>query len=283
MSALIQQTAEWHEMRRSKIGASDAAIIMEESPWKTPFQLWCQKVQSGSIPEKSIALLRGIELEPIARQRFMDMTGICVSPDVIINPNNNWMMASLDGIDEEKKNIVEIKCPGKEDHSSASEGIIPRKYYPQLQHQLEVCALDMAYYFSFDGIEGVIIKIYRDDKYIKNMISKEKEFWDRIQDFRPPMLIERDYVYKDNEIWNNTASEWKNLNRQIIQLESRRDELKDILVSQCAQRNSRGGGLKVSKVLRKGAIGYGEIPELIGIDLESYRKKPIEYWKIGTE
>jgi predicted phage-related endonuclease len=39
-----QQTPEWLEFRKNKIGASDAPIIMETSPWKTPYQLWLEKL-----------------------------------------------------------------------------------------------------------------------------------------------------------------------------------------------------------------------------------------------
>ena len=40
---LTQNTPEWLEFRRKKIGASDAPIILEVSTWKTPYQLWLVK------------------------------------------------------------------------------------------------------------------------------------------------------------------------------------------------------------------------------------------------
>ncbi len=44
MSALIQHSNEWLELRKNKIGASDAPIIMKVSPWKTPYRLWEEKL-----------------------------------------------------------------------------------------------------------------------------------------------------------------------------------------------------------------------------------------------
>ena len=35
-----QGSKEWLALRNNKIGASDAPIIMGESSWTTPFQLW---------------------------------------------------------------------------------------------------------------------------------------------------------------------------------------------------------------------------------------------------
>ena len=45
MKELVQQSEEWLEFRRSRIGASDAPIIMGVSPWKTHYKLWVEKIQ----------------------------------------------------------------------------------------------------------------------------------------------------------------------------------------------------------------------------------------------
>jgi putative phage-type endonuclease len=37
----------WHDVRRSRLGASEIAAVMGLSPWQSPFSLWCEK--SGSI------------------------------------------------------------------------------------------------------------------------------------------------------------------------------------------------------------------------------------------
>lgn len=152
---LTQNTPEWHEYRRKKIGASDAPIIMEASPWKTPYQLWldktCKMTSPSTLPQK-----RGLEMEEAARQSFEKMTGMIMFPKVMEHSEIDWMMASLDGIDMEGTAIVEIKCPGQVDHDIAKQGEIPEKYIPQLQHQLAVTGLEMVYYFSFDGFDGVI-------------------------------------------------------------------------------------------------------------------------------
>jgi predicted phage-related endonuclease len=35
-----QQTPEWHAWRMQGLGSSDAPVIMQESPWRTPKQIW---------------------------------------------------------------------------------------------------------------------------------------------------------------------------------------------------------------------------------------------------
>lgn len=284
MSALCQQTPEWLELRKTKIGASDSPIIMQVSPWKTPYQLWLEKMGKHKSEDiKSPNMKRGIILEEKARERFMDMTGLFVLPSVEFHKENEFMMASLDGIDIEKENIVEIKCPNADDHFAAVGNMVPEKYFPQLQHQLEVCQLDMAYYFSFDGNDGVIVKVYRDDKYIKNMVQKEKEFWECMQNKIPPELIERDYIKRNDSQWQEAASKWSSTHTLLKKLEIQEKEQRERLISLSMNKNSIGGGIKLSKIIRKGSVDYSEIPELIGVDLEKHRKKPTESWRITEE
>lgn len=280
MSALIQQTEEWLEFRRGKIGSSDSPVIMGVSPWSTPYQLWLEKLTLKE-RRKTKRMQDGLEMEEKARACFEKMTGLFVLPDVALHPNIEWMIASLDGIDIERKHIVEIKCPGQEDHSCALQGKVPDKYYPQLQHQLEVCQLEMMNYFSFDGEHGKIIEVFRDDKYIKKMIAIEKEFWNCLMDFIPPKMTDRDYVEKNDNIWKSAAEEWKAIQKQIKDLEPRENELRKLLVSMSENQNSIGSGVKVQKILRKGSIDYANIIELKLIDVEPYRKEPVEYWKIS--
>src|SRR5271170_1345030 len=125
MSLMIQNTPEWLEMRRNKIGASDAPIIMQVSPWKTPYQLWEEKLGIAKQKQISYEMQRGTNLEEIARQEFEKMTGLIIFPQVVQHPNFEWMIASLDGIDLAHENIVEIKCPGINDHQYALDGKIP--------------------------------------------------------------------------------------------------------------------------------------------------------------
>lgn len=284
MSNLIQRSPEWHQMRRNKIGSSDAPVIMEVSPWTTPYQLWEEKIMGEKhIPKNPFEAAikdRGQTLEKIALDKFCELTGLLMVPDVVFHPKHEWMMASLDAIDVEKKNIVEIKCPGELDQATALAGQVPEKYFPQLQHQLEVCQIEKAYYFSFDGTNGVLLEIYRDEKYIKKLISKEREFWEKLQDLIPPDLTSKDYLEHTDSEWQKYASEWLQINEQLKAFEKKEKELRETLVSLCDNQSSIGSGIKVSKIIRKGNIEYSKIPEIKNLNLEKYRKDPVEFWKI---
>src|SRR5688572_26054998 len=103
---LEQNTPEWLEFRRTRLGASDACIIMGVSPWNTPYQLWEQKVGLKENDATNDAMRRGTQMEDEARQAFIKETGIFIKPKVKVSKNHEWIIASLDGIDAEEKNIV---------------------------------------------------------------------------------------------------------------------------------------------------------------------------------
>jgi putative phage-type endonuclease len=275
-----QNTPEWIRYRRTKIGSSDAPVIAGVSPWSTPFQLWEEKL--GITPPKSstVAMERGRELESLARLEFMRLTGLEMQPMVMEHKEVPFVIASLDGIDFDQKHIVEIKCPGKDDHSLAMDGIVPGKYIPQLQHQLFVTGLAMVFYFSFDGREGKILEVKRDDEYISRLFSQEKEFYKCIQEFEPPKLTERDYVRMESPEWDSYAKRWKRLQEQKKFLEKEEEELREALLIACGKNNAKGSGIQIYKMVRKGQIQYSMIPALKDIDLDQYRKGHTEVWTI---
>lgn len=182
-----QGTSEWYQFRRTHLGASDAISIMGVSPWKSVLELYEDKVFQLDQKENSF-MCRGKELEPIALKEFERETGLIMFPSVFVHDTIDWMSASFDGITLEQDAICEIKCPGKKDHSEAILGKVPKKYIPQLQHQIFVSGLDFAYYYSFDGKKGVTLEVKRDLVFIEKMLEKEFEFWNCLKTFTPPKI-----------------------------------------------------------------------------------------------
>lgn len=183
-----QGTPEWKQFRRIHLGASDAPIIMNVSPWMSPLKLYEEKV-FGFEQEENPYMGRGKELEPIALETFENETGLIMFPMVFKHDSISWMSASYDGITIDRTAILEIKCPGKKDHELALNGKIPPKYIPQLQHQIYMSGLDVAYYYSFNGEKGVSIEVPRDQAYIDILLEKEFEFWNCLQTLTPPQAI----------------------------------------------------------------------------------------------
>src|SRR5258708_22724584 len=270
--------------RKKFIGASDAPIIVGASPWSSPYQLWLDKVSKDVVEKTSAAMQRGNDLEETARNRFEEMSGLIMFPKCVkMHVNIPYMRASLDGIDIEEKNIVEIKCPNAATHAIAVAGEVPAHYMPQLQHQIEVCGIEMAYYFSFDGNNGVIVKVFRDEKYIKNLITKEAEFWECVQNFTPPEKIAKDYNQRTANEWLTQASNWRSARQRLKSAEEEEQLYRSKLISLAAGNCSTGGGVLLTKIHRKGAVDYSKISELKHLNLDTYRKENIELFQIKEQ
>ena len=181
---LEQDTPEWHEFRRSHLGASEAACVMELCPYKKPHDLWGEKVGFVKPFYMNGAMQRGKDLEEEARKKFCKQMEVEFVPAVFsctIEPYT-FMSASLDGISSDNE-ILEIKCNGKKWHAMVENGEVPPHHIAQLQHQLFVCEAEKAYYFSYDGKEGITLEVQRDEKYIKNLLYSEKIFWDKVEGY----------------------------------------------------------------------------------------------------
>lgn len=277
---LEQNTPEWHAFRDGKIGASLAPVIMGVSPWMTPYQLYEEMMGITPKKEETAAMRRGKALEEEARKRFIQQTGVEVVPAVGVHNRFDWLFASFDGICTDNQVIVEIKCPGQEDHETALNGKVPEKYYPQLQHQLAVSGYKQVHYFSYTEKSTAMVILPRDEEYILKMIKEEYEFYKCLLNFTPPKLTERDYVQRTDAAWKELAEELNYVMQQKEALETREGELKQMLKDISEGKNSKGFGVAFYKTLRKGNVDYAKIPELEGINLEKYRKEPFEVWTV---
>lgn len=276
---IVQQSKEWHDLRATSIGASDAPIIMGVSPWKTPFQLYEEKVFRKT-SETTDAMRKGLILEVEARKRLEILFSIEFNPVVCFHSEFPFLIASLDGLSKDLKTIVEIKCPGKDDHHMAANGKIPDHYYPQLQHQMMVTGHDINFYYSFDGEDGFIVPCKRNNEYINELMRKEIEFYEFLKSKTPPPLSDRDCIKREDDEWKRLVKQYQNARYALNQAEKDERDARDALIALANEKNTEGCGIKLLKITRKGNIDYSLIPELMGIDIEIYRKKDSVCWRI---
>lgn len=246
-----QNTPEWLEFRKNKIGASDSSAVMGVSPWCSPYQLWLEKM--GLTPEKTMtpAMQRGIDLQDKALDCFAKMTGLDTFPDVKQHPKHEFMIASLDGITLDGQHIVEVKCPGAKTHSIAVSGKVPDHYMPQLQHQMEVCGHEHMYYFSFDGESGVVIDVFRDEEYTRELMEKEKVFWICMQKGVPPLMQESDKHHRQDIEWKILADEWKECKVALKDINEMEERIRNKILGLCEGRDCYGSGISVCRSFRK--------------------------------
>lgn len=289
IEGLEQGSAEWLALRKKCIGASEAPIIMGESPWCTPYKLWCRKLDLEDEQADNSAMSEGRRKEPMVREMLERLFATTIIPIVAQHNECDWLIASLDGISENVAGptlVFEIKCPGAADHEKATLGHVPEKYMAQLQHQMLVTGVSKVVYVSYnDTFQDALVHISvdRDDEYIGNMLAKEQEFMRCLETLVPPPLTERDYVEKTGCDWIEAVTLYKEACRQVDYFSEMKETARKELLALSGGLNAKGCGLKLSKIIRRGAVEYSAIPELKGLDLEAYRKAPIVSFRMDLD
>lgn len=289
---LVQDSKEWHDFRRGKIGASDASSIMGVG-FHTPYQLYMKKMLDEPV-DVNEAMMRGKRLEPVARQQVEQKTGLLFTPKVVQSIERPYMIASMDGValmDDGTLIALEIKCPGKKAHETAMEGNIPEYNYPQLQHQMYVMDLGSILYYSFDGLNGIIIEVKRNEHYIvNNLLPEIDSFWKLICDGKTPPLTVKDRLSRQDYAMQQAAKVFDVANADYLvakaaldEAEKQRNKAKEELIKLAEGHSIDGFGVRVTRSVVKGLVDYKAIPELKGVDLDRYRKPAYEKWIITSE
>lgn len=154
-----QGTDEWRLDRLGFVTASRVADVMAktkngESASRKNYmmQLLCERL-TGTVTEgfTSDAMLRGIELEPLARSEYEIINGLLVSEcGSIQHPEIKWFSASPDGV-VGNDGLLEIKCLGTAAHVNfLLNGEIPERYKWQMLAQMECTGRKWADYLQFD-------------------------------------------------------------------------------------------------------------------------------------
>lgn len=186
---LNQHGKDWHQWRQGGIGGSDASAITGDSPFVSPELLARSKREGNTkVIKENARMKRGKKLEPLARIKYQDITGIRVRPVCVVHSEHEWLMASLDGLSEDHQIILEIKCPSPHTHETALLGEVPHYYIPQVQHQLMVTGCPQLHYFSYTDSskfrpeeKWALVKVLPDKDYQDWLFRKERAWWQEHQ------------------------------------------------------------------------------------------------------
>ena len=158
---LEQGTEQWLRWREGGVGSSDATALMGH------FGGIARKEREKDRAPNA-RMQRGTALEPFARVMFIELTGKFIMPGCYQSKSHPFMRASLDGISEDRKLVVEIKSPSWKVHDLALRGQVVNYYRPQCQHQLFVCGLESMLFFSYfpdaesDSEKYAFVRVDRD-------------------------------------------------------------------------------------------------------------------------
>lgn len=189
-SQIEQQSAEWHEFRKLGIGSSEIGSIMGVNKYQSLRKLW--EIKTGLKEdefEDNEYTRYGKHKEQYARREYewqFNETGF--EPCLFIHPKYSFIRGSFDAFNEAKGYGLEIKSPYFEKNlKAASEGMIDRKYYPQLQWLLLISNTKMIKYIVYDGHQTIWVKdVFADPQYQSRMLRYAKWFWNMVETKRDP-------------------------------------------------------------------------------------------------
>ena len=279
MSTIIQLTQgsqAWLDYRRTMRNASETAAVLGESPFCTPYQLWLQKT-GRSVVATTAAMQHGTDMEPVARAAYEAHSLQVMQPLVL---QDGPYSASLDGMNLEGDLIVEIKCPYRGRDSAlwkeAAGGHVPGHYWLQVQHQLMVSGAALAHFWTFDGKQGLLIPVERDEAAMERI----KRGWGTFQTYldtdTPPPLTDADTVIREDGAWTTAAKAFAETKAEVDIADAKLALAREGLVALAKHPKETGAGVSVTRFWKAGAVAYAKVPQLQGLDLSAYRGKARE-------
>lgn len=180
--------SEWLERRRCGIGGSDAASIVNMSPFKSMASVYIEKFpysndypkNSSSIDEKvSFRMELGNKLEQFVAKEFMDRTGKKVRSvnGILRNDKYPFAIANIDKYVFGEKGILECKVTNSY-AKKEWEKQVPIHYQIQCVHYMAVTGATHCYVAALIGNEEFVIhKLQRDEELIEYIMGEEEKFW----------------------------------------------------------------------------------------------------------
>lgn len=184
---------EWLEYRKTGIGGSDASVVCGINRYKSPVELWMEKVNNFPPQDAGESAYWGTQLESLVRAEFTMRTNIEVSlvKQLLQSEEHTFMLANLDGVCNDPiygDCIFEAKTASAF-KANEWEDAIPDEYMLQVQHYMAVTGYKAAYIAVLIGGNTFRWRlIERDEELIAMLIELESRFWEYVQNGTPPPI-----------------------------------------------------------------------------------------------
>ncbi|MFP3801168.1 YqaJ viral recombinase family protein [Paraburkholderia sp. SIMBA_027] len=279
---------DWLEVRKSRIGGSDAASAVGLNPYKSMLELWLEKTGRDADLDKpdpkdtTAPVYWGTLLEPIVAAAYTQQTGNRVRKvnAVLRHPTVPFMLANLDRevVGNSAVQILECKTAGINGAKLWRDGV-PEYVQLQVQHQLAVTGKQAAHVaVLLCGQQLDVHRIERDDELIAKLIDLEARFWQYVEsDTAPPAdgsdsadralrcLFPRDagstVDFSDDRTLSATFADLVTVRTEI--------EAREQLESQLKQSLQQAIGDASRAIFETGEVSFKRSKDGTGIDLKS--------------
>ena len=282
-----QGSKEWLDWRRGGIGASDIAVIMGTSRFKTPLTLWNEKCGFALEEPPNAAMMHGIKNEDRAREWLNEKMGLKLQPLCVEDDEISYFRASLDGYDHNTRTLVEIKCPVTESviENAKLRQVIPEYWIDQSLWQIMFTNPIRAMVAIWDHANECCYTIenFAMPERIQKMREKATDFWRKVQTGVAPEAENGDYIVIETPELKELFEEYGELTQMEKHAQARKKELKEQIVSHGDDGNFLSYGYRVTRCRPKATYDYKKM-EMDGIDIDKYRRpyNGIGFYKINV-
>jgi len=172
---------QWLELRKKGIGGSDSAAIVGLDRYRSPFDVYADKLGlKPEIPDNE-AMRQGRDLEQYVAERFMEATGKRVRRRnaMLQHPEYPFMIADIDRWVVGENAGFEAKTTSVLNRAKFSQGEFPPRYYVQCMHYMAVTGAERWYLAVLVLNKSFhVFTIERDEAEINALIEAEKDFWE---------------------------------------------------------------------------------------------------------
>lgn len=178
----------WLDERNSGIGASEAAAASGLDPYRSPLDLYLQKLGLKDRVKATIPMRVGNALEGLMAELYREETGREVRNTQVFYRDHDrpHLFATVDGIAGDR--VVEFKTTTGRNREVGSEGDeLPYGWLLQVQQQMHVTGCDAAdVAVLIDGRDFKVFHQRRSDTLLAALLPQLDAFWGFVQDRNPP-------------------------------------------------------------------------------------------------
>ena len=285
-----QRSDEWHEARKGLITASSVGAILGHSPNATRADVMRRMVREAHGAEKefngNIATEYGTRNEDGALVEYRIETGHEVQAVGFI-AREDWAGCSPDGLIGDIGGL-EIKCPfgkRKDDVPQFKTLADQPHYLDQVQFSLWVTGREWWDFFQWSPRGTALERIEPDQQWRDTNLPILRQFHAEYLDAvkEPDDHLKPRRIVIDTPEASKLLREYDEMAEAEERAKDRRKAIIEELAMMAGQSNAEIVGRKLTLVTREGAISYAKVVKdrLPKLDLEPYRGKPAQFWKLG--
>lgn len=181
VSTLNMTHDEWLRWRRTGITGSDAAAIVGLDRYRSPFDVYADKLGLKQEQPDNEAMRQGRDLEEYVASRFCEQTGKKVRRRnaILQHPEHHWMLGNIDRWVVGENAGFEAKTTSVLNRAKFSQGEFPPNYYVQCVHYMAVTGAERWYLAVLVLNKAFhVFTIERDEAEVQALIEAEKDFWE---------------------------------------------------------------------------------------------------------